>query len=590
MPTGYDAKPIGTLSLAGSFVPSGEKKRRLDDVFAGRNIRSTLDGGRHDRPGYEDTQIDLSSYNFTAARGFFAGRFLKRLWLAGDNGTNVKVLYANPSDKTVYDTGLALATGKKVWFCEVEMDIFYGNGSDAMGRIVVGELKNAASAGATSVTLKSGQGARFPTGAGPYTVRHGSSSFTYTTRSGDVLSGIPASGAGSIGAAIAADTVFTYTTTITPTHVTAPTVLAQWYATLNIAGEPGKPRVWEFSRTGTAANPERFYDFSVSTNNELVGEGSQITGFFKSNNYFYVFKEDSIWFVSRADILNSSSGARSPAEFSPTIGLPNPWCVAEMDGIVAFLSSNKRLLPIVIKTENASQQLKLDGSFDARVRNYLRTIDDDLTDAWVFYNHEDQLLKVGVLVDGVREILVYDAALGIFYPPDTNKDFAFMAAMNGKSYAYSSDGQKVYLDEVGRYDDTTPVDGEWETGRFGGENVRSAFRELYAHGSMVQGSRKKFTIYINGEEKYTKELDDSFIKTGSIGKSIGHAGIGTAGIGVGSQSLKAKEFQMPIGLFEHGQDIKIKVHGRSADGGDFVQVDGFAFAATPRAKNPTKHV
>jgi len=261
-----------------------------------------------------------------------------------------------------------------------------------------------------------------------------------------------------------------------------------------------------------------------------------------------------------------------------------------MEGIVAFLTTNKRLMPIQIVTDQNGSSLKISADFDRRIRSYLRTIDDDLSDAWVFFNPEDQLLKVGVKREGVREILVYDAQLGIFYPPDTNKDFDFMATLDRKSYGYSSDGQKLYLDEVGTFDDTVPVDSDWETGRFGGEFTRSAFRYLYVHGRMTEGSRKYVAISINGEEKYVKELTDRFLVTGASAKPVGYGGIGVAGISVANPGLVAKEFQMPIGTFKHGQDIKVRVYGSSEEGGDFVQVDGYTFGVTPRSKYPGTHV
>jgi|CXWL01.1.fsa_nt_gi hypothetical protein len=581
MPSGSNAKPVGTLSLAGSYIPSGEKKRGLDEVFSGNNIRSTLDGGRHDRPGYEDTEIDLSSYNLTAARGFFGAEYLKRLWIAGDDDTNVNLLFANPVDDTVIDTGVNLATGYNVFFCEVEMDIFYGNGQDVMGRIVVGELNAAVSSGGGTVTLKAGHTSRFPAAASG---RIGNDTFSWTGKTATTLTGCTG-----ITDDHVADEVVTYATTLTPTYVTAPTVIAEWYASLNIGGYSGAPRAWEYSRTATAANPERYYDFSVATNNELVGRGSSITGMLPTNDYFYLFKEDGIWAVSRTGV---SSGARPPLPFASHYGISNPWCVCDMEGVAAFLTTGGRLLPITVITENNGQKLSLDAQFDRRVRSYLRTIDKDTTalaKRWTFYNPEDQLLKVGVTVDGVREILVYDAQLGIYYPPDTNKDFDFMAALNGNSYGYSSDGQKIYLDEVGRFDDTVPVDGEWKTGRFGGEFTRSAFRYLYAHGRMTEGSKKTFTIFINGEEKYSKELTDAYMKTASESRPVGYAGVGTAGLSYGA-SLDAQEFQFPIGAFSHGQDIQLKCSGGSEDGGDFVQVDGFAFGVTPRSKVPLTHV
>lgn len=586
MSSGSLAQPIEATSLAGSYIPSGEKKRKLDEVFSGQNVRSTLDGGRFPRPGYQDTEIDLSSFGFTQARGMFAGISPQLIWIACDTGAAVWIVYCDPVLKTAYRVGtVALTTGYNVNFMEFEGQIHYANGVDAPGRIATSTLPSDVTAGATEVDLKPGTGPRFPASGTGYCE---GDTFTWGGKTSDQLTTVSGILDHDSGA------VVVYPTTFSPATVTTPSILAQWYFCLHVAGAPAKPRLLEFSKFAIASAPERFYDFSASTaGTEIVGEGGEITGFFKTRRYFYIFKEDSIHYIDKSEV-NTTSGARPPGELDTDFGIPNQRCVCNMNGRVAFLSQTKRLIPISITAtvngQNVSTGPNVDGSFDTRILNYLQTIDDDLSDAWVFFNPYDKLLKIGVKRDGIREILVYDANLDIFYPPDTNKPFDFMCYLGTKSYALDTEGGRIYLDEVGQYDYDTAISTNWRTGRVGAPFRRSVQRYVYAHGKMTRGSTATVELLINGDSAFTKTLDDSFIKTGAVGTQVGYGGVGSVGTGAGGEAPQAYEFQFPIGVYKHGQDYQLNVTIESEDGGDFIQFDGLILGVEARGKLPQRHV
>lgn len=586
--------------LSGSYHPFGELIMKLEEVFAGKNIRSNKDGGRFPRPGYEDSGVDLSSYNFVAGRGIFTAEFPLKIWLAGDDGTNVKILYMDADStsaffKQAFDAGLLLTKGKYVEFLEWEGDVYYANGADTVGRLVNSTLAAAASAGATSVTLQSGTGIRYPTASGPYTVRGGGLSFTYATRTGDALSGIPASGAGSIASNLAINTVLTYSTTLAPTYQTNAAYLAEIASSLNLAGDPKYPRVWEFSKFANPGDLTLFYNFSggIPAGTELLGAGDKITGWYKAPRSLYTFKKRSFYATVQKDI-DAASGARTPTYVAP-FGISNPRCVDDMNGRLIMLTSNRRVLLTnitvdTIQGQTAVEAPKVDPTFDAPIQTDLKKIDIPGDAEWVKFNRDNQLAKIRVNIGGVPYIMVYDAYLNIWYPMDDNKNFDCVTNyIDGFTYCFDGSANKIYIDEKGNYDDTVPVNSEWETGRTGQQFKRSTLRYVYLHGKMTQGSQAYIDVYKEGAFQFTKLLTDAYRVTDSPATyQVGYGSVGSTGFGNAGSPLTAFDFRFPIGAKKNGQDFKIKVRS-PGDRGDFIQCEGLKLGVEPLARSPFKH-
>ena len=592
MPTNSQVRELIAPHIAGGWRPKAEKTIDITQIFDGRNVRVIDDGGIHPRPGYENSGIDFTTLSVTKFRGGVSAQSPKLLWIAYDNGTNVKIVYIDTDAETIYDTGLSLTTGYYVCMLEFEGDIYYANGVDTDGRIIVGQVATGGVvAAADNLDLKPGRGAFFgTTGTGRI---QGTDVFTWGAKAGDELQSIPTSGGNAIGAAYAADVVVISTTTISPVYQTNASILEEWLASLNLAGDPEYPRVWEFSKFALASTPANFYSFSAApAGAELVGKNSIITGLKSAHNFFYVWKKESLHSVDR-NTVSITTGARVPQPMTDQFGIPNNRCHCEMNGRIAYLTTNKRLIPIEIILESGQNSPRIDAEFDRAVRPFLATIDDPGDDEWIHFNQENQLLKVGVFVDLVRQVLVYDAEIGIFYPPDTNKNFDMMIFHDNKSYAGDGSAQILFIDEIGNYDHDIPVDWFWQTGRHGirgsaKDFQRGILRYVYLHGKMTRNSQAWVDVYKNNVFQFTKLLTDARIVVDDEGTPIGSKGYGSAGFGHGGDAPRAYEFRLPIGANKPGLDWSIVVRS-DGERGDFVQCDGFILGLEPRRSYPYNH-
>jgi len=584
--------------LAGTHKSHGEKTLKPTQVFIGKNYRSNDEGGRYPRPGYEDSLVDLSSLAFTDGRGIHSSRTPKRLWFAGDDGSDVKILYVDTDPtgaqyNTPFDVGLTLTTAKYVEMMDWEGDIYYANGADNVGRIIVGQVATAVVAGVTSLVLKTGNGVRFPTAGGPYTARIGTDVFTYTTRTTDTLSGIPASGASAM-IAHAVGEVVTLTTTYSPVYVDKASFLAEWLASLNLGGDPDNPRVWEFGKFANASDLTLFYDFAATpAGSELLGEGGAMTGFYAAKNFFFVFKDNGVYATAKSTV-STTTGARIPQRIKKTAGLPNPRCIVEIgEDLVAYYSTTKRVLLLRGRVEDGKTNVAVEDSFDTDIEKDLKNADEPGEKEWVTYNDNERLLKVCVLENGVRKVYSHDfnmktANFGVWYDADTNKSYDVVTEHENLTWGFDGTANILFKDEFGNYDHDIPVDCEWETGLLGrDEFLLGKARELLLHGHMTENSVAYMDFYKGSEYQFTKKLDDSRITTRRLGTQIGAGGIGSTGFGAGGPGPTAYPFRWPIGANHKDERFKIKIR-IPGDNGDFVQFDGYTLRIRPLHRYPYK--
>lgn len=584
--------PITAESLAGTHKSYAEKTLAPDEVFRGKNYRQNKEGGRYPRPGFQDSEIDLSSFSFTAGRGLHSSNSPKRLWLAADTGAHVKIVFVDTDPESawygkVYDTGLTLQTGYYVQMLDFEGDIYYANGYNTVGRIIVGQVgAGGVAAAATDLNLKTGNGVRFAaTGTGKITNSDGTmDTFTWGGKTADQLTTVA-----DILAHVEGDMVIV-NTTITPVFADKASVLAEWLASLNLAGDPDNPRVWEFSQFANASDLSKFYTFgSLPGSQELLGEGGAITGLFPTKNFMFVLKTTGVYSAPRSEV-DGDTGARIPSPIRKGPGLPNPRCIAEIDEDVSvYLGIDKRLHVLRGRVENGESSVRLEQGFDSDIEKDLIAADIPDSREWVTYNDTEKLLKVCVMKAGVRYVYVRDFNVGkrgVWYDADQGKNYDVVVSHEGKTWAFDGAAEKLYIDETGNYDDLLPVECEWETGRMGrGEFNRGKAKDLRLHGFMMRNSSAYLDFYRDGKFVFTKILTDERITDLTDSRQIGSAGVGSSSFGSGGDLPAAFPFRWPIGVNKKGEDFRIKVR-IIGENGDFVQFDGYTLTVKPLTRHP----
>ena len=567
---------------------------RPEYAYSGYNFRTNSEGGMFPRPGIEDSGLDLSDYAITAGRGMLSAKMIPRLWFAVDDGTDVKILYVCTDKESdfyglIYDVGLTLQTGYYVSMLEFENDIYYGNGYDNVGRIIVGELNAAVVAGATSFDLKTGQGIRFPTAAGPYTARCGTDVFTFTTTTTDTISGVPASGANAM-LAHSANEMVTVCTTFSPTYCDKASILVEWLASLNCLADKDQKNVWDFSKFASAAALGAFYDFSgAPSSQELVGHGGQITAARTTKNFFIVWKKDGIYGTGRSEV-NVTTGARIPSPIKPEFGAVNNRNVAVVgDDDIIFQLPEKRLARFGAKVQNGEQEIGVDSKFDDDIEKDLLGIDTPNELNWMTFNIEEGLLKCGMRRNGAQEIWVRKYPTGEWFK-DTGKNYDVVCEHDSKTWAIDGAAQKIYIDESGNYDDSVPVEMERSTGWIGRDKFKYAkARYLHLHGYMTIGSIAYIDIYYGRDSNpVTKMLDDSYLIQRTSGTPLGSGRVGSTAYGSGGNPPTAFPFRFPVSLAHKGEEFKIVIR-TTGENGDFVQSNGFFLGLTPLSRFPHPH-
>lgn len=583
---------IQAQSLSGRFITHAEKKLNGEQVYRGQNWRQNKDGGRYPRPGYRDSEMDYTVFSPTLGRGMLSGKLSKRLWVAVDNGSNVKITYVdtninNAQYAQIFDVGLTLTTGKYVYMMEWQGNVFYANGADTVGEILVAEVASGGVlSGAITLDLKGGRGVFFAaTGSGQI----GEDTFTWSGKTNDQLTGVSGIASDHLGGEIV-----TCNLTVSPTYQDKASIVAEWVSSLNLFGDPEQPFVWEFSKFATAGSPGNFTDFSATpSNTELVGEGGVITGALKTKDFFYVFKEDSLYATARVSI-DEDTGARIPQPIEGASGNANPRTVtkAGKGGNGYYITGDGHFIELGPQVESGQITVGLNNSFDDDLKGVFSSFNRPDEKSWLTYNTNENFLKFSVFEDDVRVVYVWDFDVKTFYR-DTNKNYDCVVEHMGNTWAFDGSAQKLYIDEVGNFDDDVPVNCEWETGRLGRDEFQNGKAIYYRmHGYMTQGSINYVDFYKDGKFQFTKILDDSYITTlEDDGVRIGHGSIGSGGFvsaSIAGGGPIVYPFRFPVGANHMGEDYKLKVRS-DGERGDFVQFDGFSIGIRPLKRNPYKH-
>jgi hypothetical protein len=432
-------------------------------------------------------------------------------------GTKVIFIDHNNNDNIV-DTGLTITDDVVTEFDESHGDIYLINPVDGLIRIMFTEVVADAAAGATQLTIHTDGAARlsqFSITAG--NIRIGGIDYSFSAV--DLLTGnltvTPLSNA------ITSSSV-AFVTQLVPNAPKGSKVLA-WKDSLNIIGvenniggtgnsELPQSTLYYSDFSATIA-PERIIDFAGGkAGSELVGHHGVLQNIIATKDFVYLFKDNETYFIN-TNSVDINTGSRFPQLFSSIYGCPNTKSATVMENVVVFLTSNKRIIRTNIIIEGGSTQIQPDETFDSPIRELLDSLDDDQTEARVWYQTKRKELHIKCRIQGSILELIYDNDKGIWCPPDTNKFNNGFFEIKGEPYCTSDFDDTIWRMDSGTSDDGADIESIVAFGEFEHKDSRTTvdWGKYAVSGGMTKGTVINWEPIINGTIGTTKVITDKFV-------------------------------------------------------------------------------
>ncbi len=213
------------------------------------------------------------------------------------------------------------------------------------------------------------------------------------------------------------------------------------------AGVLATPSVIFYSRSATAGNPEYARDWTTGSGSALVGKGGRITALRSLKNVLYVFKTDSVYYLSSFD----SSGAYPIpifTEFSVTAGCVNKDCAVLVENDIWFLTPKLEIRSLGSAENFLGDPRTYDVSL--AIKRYLQQLDPDQSGATMSYFNKVLKISLKTIGSPVNNlVLTYDT---------NDQNFQIDRLASAKLYVstakqrfFSEDGQSgtLYKDSIG---------------------------------------------------------------------------------------------------------------------------------------------
>lgn len=563
-----------TMSL-GVNLQSDQLK--LGELMGGRSARFERGGGIFTGPGYRSVE-DLGTS--TGGDAMLEATVFPALWVK--SGT--KLFYStDPDNTTFYNTGDTLTTGTKSSLIEQgNGDVFLTNQTDAPLRVAVAKATVAIAATDVTITVGAAYIGKF---AANGNVRVNDDVIAYTGKNATQLTGVTGIQAG--GHAINS-LVIQSTNPATWTEEKGK-FMFEFQSQLCVGGRVNYENILYGSRVESAANPEYFYDFDGAGTVNHIYKNNLAAGIAGIGRAF-VFGHREAHQVTGFD---GTSGAFLTTPISTSYGAYNEKCVVDMEGIIAFLG-NKRLLPLSLQlSPEGTSAPFITENFDDRIRPWLDSLDDEdeQSDANLFYDTSQKLLKISARRNSVLETYVYDRQANAFLPQESRPG-AVHCSFQGKSFFVGTTGI-VYREDFGRTNDGITIYHSWKTGRMSMDKGRKPL-QLYVlefEGYMSQACEYTVNLYTDKNETavLSRDFTDSDI-TSTVGVSIGSRGIGVSTIGGETGAYKVYPYHSSLLLRGIECDSDVQIEWVCQKAGAYFQLNSYKLTCFPiRRSNRTSN-
>lgn len=552
--------------------------RNLDyaEISNGASLRFEHGAGIMTGPGFQKTAQPVADVGYDGS--IEANRVRATGWVK----LGTKIQYTHDGS-TFYDTGVTVTADKVQGFLEQgNGDILTSNQTDSPLRFAVGKAQ--AIILDTDVTINVGTVYinKFAASGTVY-IRGDAISYSGRNTGAGTLTGVT----GIVSGGHPIDSLVVQSSNPSTWVEEKGTILLNFESRMLVMNVLGREEVVYYSAIEDLANPEFFYDFDGNGAYQKIMPG-KVTAGITGVGGGYIILESGIQKVLGFD---PASGALLTQEISSSYGAYNQKCVADMDGVVAFLG-RKRLIPITLTLDPTAETAPFLGEeFDKNIRPWLESHDDpdDQADAYLKWDSTQKILKIGGIVDGALETYVYDRQNPGFLPKES-RSVGTSLMINGKSYFGDRDNGNFYEDDIGRTNNGAAMGHFITTGRIEFDKGRRYMKGQYLsyEGWMTKGTFHTLRVYIEGSSvaSYDQEFSWEDLITSESGRPIGLRGVGlsTPGGDVGGDvTVYPYENDIIIrGL--NGDDFRIEweITGE----GNFLLLNTWAMSAHPTRRQP----
>lgn len=538
------------------------------------NVDITKTGEAVYRKGYTAVAYDLNN-SAKASRPFHVPRYDVTFF-----AINGKVLFVNHNNSdAVVDTGISLTEtdGRKTRFKEYAGDIYLTNVTDGLRQIHMGRVNDsAATLGDGFITVDQDLAGRLLAfGDSTSSLRIATTSPFAETMASVATTGVVTL-ANTLDAAVPDNTIVYTVEDISSGRPFASGIeiwkerMILWGVVYDTAMDTATNLVY-MSKFALLTDIQNIIDFDVTGTaaKEMVGKGGVVTNVLSTRDYLYMFTQNETYYASVADIDLTTGG--TPAQLlSNQYGCVNEDCAVDLgNGLVAFLTNNKRVMGIRIATETGAPVVFPDETFDSPISNTVALLESDQSDAFMFNASNDHRLYAHVNIDSERIVMKYNTEIQIWEPPTTGWSFGGMFVRNGVTYATELTDDGVHQLNDGFQDNGTDYEVVMATSLIESEGGRKTL-SLTNYG--ISGRIGALTTVtaesvVGGGSAQQK----SFTAGASVSSgSLGSVAVGSTTLGDGVFE-DMEEYDKLYAIFpKYGQSVQIRVRSlANVSGGAF---------------------
>lgn len=316
-----------------------------------------------------------------------------------------------------------------------------------------------------------------------------------------------------------------------------------------IAGDPLNQNLITYSRTASAANPEYIRDYTNGSGRALVGSGGIITAIKKLKNTMYVFKQDSIFYLSG---FNTSGTYPIPifTPFAVTGGAINQKSVVQVENDLWFLNQNLQIRSLGSEAQYISDTART-NDVSLAIKRFLEELDPKQPRAVMSYFKN--VLKISLRTNGSEYnnwVLTYDFNNGGYSVERLHP--VKMYAATGSQRFFCEDGavsSSLFKDNVGYSKNGSAFyfTGKTKMVNFGKATQSGRLRYIRIYCGRSQGQALDLNVYV---DNYSNPSSSSKILIAPTATELGIAtttggGFGEEGFGEdmygGSGNLNTNE-------------------------------------------------
>lgn len=565
----------GTNLAAGIYNVKKEENIEATHMTYNPEGEAITDGG------YADTGIDWGENGVGIDGMWVMSNYPNLLWVA----VNGKIKYADistepESSAVVYeaDPAIALTAGNAVFFRDYRGVLYFTNGVNNMGRISVGRLAENITGASTDFDLEAGDTSRFTDGVDKLYIQGDEIDYNgWTVDTVDSVTNIATNHAD--GAYVTQyNTISAPPSGSLKARCMAIFRDTMWYIPVD------EPNVLRYGKTVSSVSTfANIHDFSDG-NNYLIGSAGELTALLDSGqDRLYVFTKDKTYYIG-IEVTSAAVEAFSPDRlFTGNYGCPNPFCVAEMEGVVVVFTG-KRI--IRFGYEPTINQILPDEKFDEEIFPVLTTAANYSQDnARVAYSSRNKKFLLTINISGVLRTAIYDNRLDK-YSYSFGHDPSCYVINDGALYFGSRADDVVYKFGEDIDADGFALEHALVTGRLDNKSRNRKFwRRGVVEGRIARGTTISFSIKINGTAVGNiRQITDTVADLTDTGEQLGSDIVGMTTVGGGGDTVSLYKFRFPFSVGARGEDIQFEWSSLGEGAAWSIskwQVDGIEFEELP---------